>query len=204
MALAHVRTSHGLQVLKQKHPLIRSLIKNGSTPRLHGTQIWQSAFTLIGYLADHPLKQRQRVMEIGCGWGLAGIYCAKRFSAEVLLTDADEHVFPYAMTHAKLNGVLVRTEHMPFDGISDHRLRQHHVLLGSDICFWPELGTQLRKLIERGLSLGVERVILSDPGRRSFMQLAKYCQRHFAATVIPRQALTRAGSDGHVLVIPRH
>jgi predicted nicotinamide N-methyase len=177
------------------------LIKSGSKPRLHGTQIWRSTFTLMEYLTDHPLKLGQCIMEIGCGWGLAGIYSAKRFSADVLLTDADEQVFPYAMTHAKLNGVPVRTEHVRFEGIQDHHLREHDVLMGSDICFWPELGTQLRRLIERALCSGIRTILLADPGRASFMQLANYCQRHFGATMIPRQAVTRAGSSGYVLVI---
>ena len=55
------------------------------------------------YLAGHPLEQDQRLMEIGCGWGLLGIFCAKKLSVEALLTDGDEQVFPYVMTHARLN-----------------------------------------------------------------------------------------------------
>ena len=156
---------------------------------------------LMDYLAGHPLALDRRVMEIGCGWGLPGIFCAMRFAAEVLLTDADKGVFPYAMTHARLNRVSVRTEHVGFERIADRGLREHDILLGADICFWPELGTALRRLIARALSLGTKKILLADPGRASFMQLANHCQYHYAAKVIPCQAPTRTKSSGRILIV---
>jgi ribosomal protein L11 methylase PrmA len=89
---------------------------------------------LMDYLAEPPLAINQRVIEIGCGWGLLGIFCAMRFAAKVLLTDADEGVFPYAMTHARLNHVSVQTEHVSFERITDRGLREHDILVGADIC----------------------------------------------------------------------
>lgn len=201
MSLAHVRSTHGVQILKPTHPIIRSLNKRGPGPSLHGTRVWQSTFMLMEFLEGYPLGQDRRVMEIGCGWGLLGIFCAKRFCVEVMLTDADAEVFPYVTAHARLNGVSVQTEQARFDGITDRRLAAHDLLLGGDICFWPELGTQLRRLIERGLSLGVKKAILADPGRRSFMRLATYCQRHLSATLIPRQMANRSKSRGYILIV---
>ena len=201
MSMTHVQTSHGIQILKQKHPIIRSLNKAGSTPELHGTRVWQSTFMLMEHLEKYPLDRNRRIMEIGCGWGLLGIFCAKQFSVDVLLTDADEQVFPYVMAHARLNQVPVGTEQARFENITDISLREHDVLLGADICFWPELATHLRRLIERALSLGVEKILLADPGRSSFLGLAKHCQRYFGARVFPWQAATRARSGGYVLVV---
>lgn len=201
MSSMHMRTAHGLQILKQKHPLIRSLNKAGSRPSIYGTQVWQSSYFLMEYLAEHPLEQHQRLMEVGCGWGLLGIFCAKQFAVDALLTDADEQVFAYVMTHARLNQVSVRTEHVRFEGVTHRHLRECDILLGADICFWPELGTQLRRLIERALSSGLQTILLADPGRASFMQLAKYCQYHFDAKMIRQQAARRAESSGYVLVI---
>jgi predicted nicotinamide N-methyase len=197
----HVRVAHGVRVLKQQHPIIRSLSKTGPRPKLYGARVWQSTFMLIDYLSEHPLGRDLRVMEIGCGWGLLGIFCAKRFAAEVLLTDADEQVFPYAMTHARLNHVSVQTEHVAFERITDRGLREHDILVGADVCFWPELGTALRRLIARALSLGTKKILLADPGRASFMQLASHCQLHYAGKLIPCQAPTRTGSSGHILIV---
>jgi cyclopropane fatty-acyl-phospholipid synthase-like methyltransferase len=45
------------------------------------------------------------VLELGCGWGLVGIACAKTFQAQVTGLDADAAVFPYLQLHAARNGV---------------------------------------------------------------------------------------------------
>lgn len=201
MSLTHVRTSCGIQILKEKHPLIQSLKKVGSEPRLYGFRVWQSTFMLLEYLSEHPLTPRQRVMEIGCGWGLAGIFCAKQFAAEVLLTDADEQVFPYAMAHAQINGVSVQTRCACFDALTEDSLRDRSILVGADICFWPELGSQLRRLIDRAAAFGVEKIVLADPGRTTFMRLAEHCQRHFVATITPYHVSTRTKSQGFVLIV---
>jgi predicted nicotinamide N-methyase len=197
----HLRVAHGVQILKQQHPVIRSLRKAGPRPTLYGARVWQSTFMLMDHLVGHPLARDPRVMEIGCGWGLLGIFCAMRFAAEVLLTDADERVFPYAMIHARLNRVSVRTEHVGFERITDPGLREHDILLGADVCFWPELGTSLRRLITRALSLGAKKIMLADPGRASFMQLANYCQYHYAAKLIPCQVPTKTRSGGYILIV---
>jgi len=89
----------------------------------------------MDYLERHPLEQDQRLMEIGCGWGLLGIFCAKQFAVDALLTDADEQVFAYVMTHAHLNQVSVRTELVRFEGITHRLLRECDILLGADIGF---------------------------------------------------------------------
>lgn len=201
MSRSQVRRFNGMRILKERHPLIRSLDLEGFSPSLYGTRVWQSTFWLMDYLADHPIAPDDRVLEIGCGWGLLGIYCAKAFNARVLLTDADDQVFPYAMAHAQLNGVSVHTEQVRFDGISDSRLAACNVLLGADICFWPELGSQLRRVIERAAALGVGRIMLADPGRSTFMRMAESLERALGARLIEWRSATRAGSSGYLLVL---
>ncbi|AGA90315.1 putative methyltransferase [Thioflavicoccus mobilis 8321] len=201
MSVEHVRISCGIRILQQKHPLIRSLRKAGSEPTIYGTRVWQSSLMLIEYLREHPLIERQRIIEIGCGWGLVGIFCAKRFAADVLLTDVDEQVFPYALAHANLNEVTVQTERACFDSLAEASLRGRNVIVGADVCFWPELTSQLRRLIARAASFGIERVVIADPGRTTFMRLAEYCQRHFMATMTPYRMSTRTKSGGFILIV---
>lgn len=202
MSLAHVNIRHGIQMMRRNHPTIRALSKSHPAPALHGSQIWRSSFLLMDYLATHRLVAGQRVMEIGCGWGLLGIYCARHFTVDVLLTDADPRVFPYAEEHARLNGVQVRTEKVHFDGISERLLREQNVILGADICFWPELGTQLRRLTERALHVGVTRILLADPGRPGFLRLATACERELGAELISWPA-THGTKGGYLLVVDR-
>ena len=201
MEQAHVRRAHGILIMKRRHRIIRSLGKTVPRPVLYGTQVWRSSFTMMNYLDAHPIEPGRRVVEIGCGWGLTGIFCAKRFGASVLLTDRDAHVFPYVRAHEALNGVRVATEHTPLEKLSDHRLGETDIILGSDICFWPELATALRSFITRALAQGVRRIVLADPGRSTFLRLADYCRDYLAADLIPWRTETRSKDQGYLLVV---
>ena len=54
-----------------------------------GGRLWPCAATLARYLRDHPgLARGARVLELGCGTGAVGLYCASRLgAADVMLTD---------------------------------------------------------------------------------------------------------------------
>jgi len=155
----------------------------------------------MDFLETQPVSHGCRVLEVGCGWGLAGIYCAKRFGANVVLTDLDERVFPYARVHGTLNGVSVDIEHTRMERLSVARLGETDLMLGSDICFWPELGTALRTLIARALDHGVGRIVLADPGRYSFMRLADYCLARFPSKLVPWTGRVRAKGGAYLLTI---
>jgi predicted nicotinamide N-methyase len=201
MASDHVRSAHGILILERRHRIIRDLGKRAARPALYGTQVWRSSFTLMSYLESHPIEPAQRVLEVGCGWGLSGIFCAKRFGAQVLLTDADERVFPYVRVHEALNGVRVSTARSRLEHLPDEHLREADLIIGSDICFWPELVTALRGFIERALERGVGGILLADPGRLGFLRLAEWCHGRFGARLLPWQGDTRARNQGYVLAV---
>lgn len=201
--VAHVKCRHGIKMMCRSHPAIRALTKADEAPSLHGTQIWRSSLLLMEYLAIHRLTAGQRVLEVGCGWGLLGIFCAKHFPVNVLLTDADPRVFPYAHEHADLNDVRVGTKAIRFDGISEGFLEDQDVILGADVCFWPELGTELRRLVERALSGSVTKILLADPGRPAFFRLAKACEHHVGAKLLRWPEKHRTKSSGYLLIIDR-
>ena len=98
------RQAYGLTVLKASHKKIRQLKRNHE-PEIHGNKLWTSSWLIMDFLEQQGLSKKPRVMEVGCGWGLAGIYCAKRHGASVVGIDADENVFPYLDLHAEVNGV---------------------------------------------------------------------------------------------------
>jgi cyclopropane fatty-acyl-phospholipid synthase-like methyltransferase len=58
---------------------------------------------LIDYLKNSDIGYRQRIMDIGCGWGLPGIYCAKNLNADVTSIDGDDEVYPYLKAQAEAN-----------------------------------------------------------------------------------------------------
>ena len=198
---AHVRAHHGVLILKNRHRLIRDLQKNQPLPTLHGHQIWQSSFMIMEYLLQHPLANNQQVLDLGCGWGLLSIFCAKQFQADVTSVDADEWVFPYLDTHAAVNKVQLRTLHRRFAEISEDQLLTTDILLGGDICFWDGMVNELQILVARALEAGVKKIIIADPGRETFYRLANYCKTNFCAQLLPWKLAGRRRYQGFLLVI---
>ncbi len=163
----NMRRIHGLKILLSHHPAVRR-IKRNNPPALHGNKVWSSGLLLIDYLKHYAIPARSRVLDVGCGWGLAGIYCARAYRAEVTGVDADPHVFPYLNLHAEINHVQVATLAARFQRITRHHLSRCDVLIGSDICFWDEMVKPLRNLMRRAMNCGVKQILLADPGRGTF------------------------------------
>jgi len=168
------RQAYGLTVLKASNRKIRQL-KRKHEPEIHGNKLWTSSWLIMDFLEQQGLPKKPRVMEVGCGWGLAGIYCAKRHRASVLGIDADENVFPYLDLHAEVNGVKLKRRRGRFEGIRKKDLAGTDLLLGSDICFWDDMVDPVYKLIRRAVRAGVQQVIVADPGRPPFQEVAERC-----------------------------
>jgi len=165
--------AYGIRVLQSRHPEIRSL-KRLHTPSIHGNKHWVSSWLLMDYLRRHPLQKGARVIEIGCGWGLAGIYCAKKHGAIVTGVDIDPEVFPYLRLHAAINKVDIATLHKKFNKLKETDLQDIDVVIGADICFWDKMAYPLKRFIRRALNAGVQLVIIADPGRSPFEKISKY------------------------------
>jgi len=153
------------------------------------------------YFYRRGLPPGARVLEIGCGWGLAGIYCAKNHAAVVTGVDVDSEVFPYLQLHSETNGVRVSTIKKEFDGLSGNLLRQFDVMIGADICFWESLVDPLKKLILRALRAGVRLVLIADPGRSPFEEMGEYFVRNRGGRVLDLTAQRPRRSTGRILQI---
>jgi predicted nicotinamide N-methyase len=117
------------------------------------------------------------------------------------LVDADSRVFPYVDCHTQLNAVSASTRTATLGDLVAADFAEQDVVLGADICFWPELATELRKAIEVALAAGVKQVIIADPGRSHFMQMADYFRAHHFAQLLPWQITGRSRKDGYMLMI---
>jgi len=162
----------GLRVLLSRHPEIRKL-KRKHTPSVHGNKLWGTSWLLIDHIRKTRLKPGSRIMEIGCGWGLTGIYCAKKFAATVTAVDIDPDIYPYLELHTRINNVNLEFLNKGFDKINSHRLRRVDMIIGSDICFWDNLIDPLRRLIQRARRASVGRILIADPGRPTFDSLVE-------------------------------
>ncbi|WOX05792.1 class I SAM-dependent methyltransferase [Microbulbifer pacificus] len=167
------RQMFGLTVRKNAHPDMRRLRREAGDASLHGNKFWKSSCLTMDYLTKNPLIKGARVLDLGCGWGLGGIFCAKAFDARVTSLDADPSVFPFAQYHAELNGVEIQTWQCRYEKVTEEALREFDAVIGTDICFWDKLEAPLFNLTRRALRAGVDRIVLVDPGRPPFRQLAE-------------------------------
>ncbi len=193
--------AYGLTILKAGHKDVRQL-KNQHTASIHGNKFWNSSFMVMQYLEDHPIKRGKRVLEIGCGWGLLGIYCNKTYNCQVTAIDADEEVLPFLELHAQINDAKITAIPTRFEKITGKQLTEFDRMYGADICFWDELTPVLFNLIRRALKSGVKEVIIADPGRSPFYELHEKCAAAFdKVELLDGDIKGQVKARGHLLVI---
>jgi len=193
----------GVKALKASHPDVRRLKRQRDDPSLHGNKVWRSSFALIDYLHRHPIPRGARVVDVGCGWGLTGIWLAKTFGARVLSVDADAAVQPYLELQARINDTAVEFRRSRFEGLRRRDLEGVELLVGADICFWDEMTAPLFKLLRRAMNAGVTRSIIADPGRPPFWALARKAEEKLDGDVIAHKIRRPKPAEKQLLVVGR-
>lgn len=196
-----VYMAYGVYFLKSNHKFVKRLKRNNHLPEAHGYRTWRSSFLLMDYLEHHPPRRKSTVMDIGCGWSPVGVYCASRYRAKVTGVDIDEHVFPYMALLAALNDVKISRLKSRFDRLTTKRLAFENLIVGSDICFWDEMVRSLFNLINRAMKAGVPRIVLADPGRPTFFDLAKLCESKWGSELIRWYSVEPSRYNGEILDI---
>ncbi len=192
---------HGVKMLTASHPDIRRIKRTDAQPSIHGNKLWKSSFLLIDYLKKNPPEHCRTVMDAGCGWGTSGIFCAKAFNADVTSVDADADVFPYLRANAAANGVDVTTLQSRFEKISTRQLESIDLLIAADICFWDELVNPVFNLVNRAVKAGVKKVVIADPERSTFFEMAQRCEDKFCADIIEWRTRRPIPARGSLMVL---
>ena len=195
--------AYGLRLLLSRHSEIAKL-KRKYTPSVHGNKSWSTSWVLIDHIRKTPLKYGLKILEIGCGWGMTGIFCAKKFDAAVTAADIDPDIYPYLDLHAKINKVNVEFLNKGFDKISSRRLQDVDMIIGSDICFWDNLIDPLRRLIHRARRASVGRILIADPGRPTFDSLVESLAPKRGVEVIDHEIKKPRRMSGKILHITHH
>ncbi len=175
------KQAYGLRILANGHRDIRALKKATGNASIHGNKVWKSSFLLMDYLSEFAPEKGARILEVGCGWGLSGIFCAKTLAAKVTSLDADKSVFPYLQLHAQINGVKVETWCNRYEKIRKLDLAEFDLVIAADVCFWDAMVDPLFKLVRRAQQVGTVRVVMADPGRPTFREMAQRCVDKFDA-----------------------
>lgn len=183
------------------HPEIRKVRRNGHTTAIHGNKLWKSSCLLIDYLHKNPPEHTTRVLDVGCGWGIAGIWCARFLDSKVTSVDADAGVFPFLEATAKLNHVTAQTRTARFEDLTIAELSQYDMLIAADICFWDELIDPVSNLVNRAVRAGVKHIFIADPERGPFFDMAERCIERHCAEIIPWETLSPIKSRGAIMVL---
>ena len=193
--------AYGVITLQASHKEIRKLKKSADAPSIHGTKLWGSSYMLMDYLQKNPPSKKEKILELGCGWGVAGIHCAKHYKANVTGVDADPAVFPYLRLFAEYNNVSIEEKVAYFEKLSAKYLGSFDTIIAADICFWDELGETVYKLIKRAIKGGTKRIIMADPGRPPFTDMAEKCVEKYYAEFLDYDVSKPKKATGYLLVI---
>jgi predicted nicotinamide N-methyase len=198
------RTEHrfrGVIMPTASHPAIRRVKRQGVYPSIHGNKLWKSSCLLIDYLKKNPPEHCRSVIDVGCGWGVSGIWCAKSLGAEVTSVDADPDVFPFLEASAAVNGVTTTPLVSRFEQLSTRQLAQFDMLIAADICFWDELVNPVYNMVNRAVKAGVKQIVIADPERSTFFDMAQRCVDRHCADIIDWKTRSPVKASGALMII---
>lgn len=126
---------------------------------------WPGGQALGRYLLDHPnLVANKRVLDLGCGSGLAGIAAMKAGAAHVLACDIDAYALAAAGINAKANGVRLE---LTSENLLDKDPNPFDVVLVGDLFYERQLADLVMAFANRAAALG-SLVLIGDPQRNYF------------------------------------
>jgi len=190
-----------IEVLNSSHPKIRQLRRQYPST-IHGNKLWSSSYLLMDYFSQHPVDKHTRVMEIGCGWGLAGLYLNKHYGCNVRAIDADANVFPYLQLHADINSCdTPLTQVKRFEELTQNDFSNVDLLIAADVCFWDDLTEVHSQLISRALQTGVSTIIYADPMRPPFLALLDNCAEEYFAEGFQSEIALNRKVRGAIMLI---
>ncbi len=145
-------------------------------------QLWPSGAHLAALLAAHVLRAGQRILEVGCGLGLASLVAHRR-GADITASDCHPLAAPFLAANLLLNGLPpMKYRHAEWDGArapaqgADQNITQRYeLIIGSDVLYDRDGSAALAAFIGRhGTEAG--EVWIVDPGRANRPAFTRHLQ----------------------------
>lgn len=129
------------------------------------TYLWESSIGLAQYLSDNSTTlSNKSILEIGCGYGLAGIVAAK-FGAKVIYTDFEHDALLFARYNSQQNDVSADT-YVQMNWSAPCFQKRFDFILGADVIYEEQNWDPIIELLHNLLELkGV--AIFSEPNRKN-------------------------------------
>ena len=192
----HIR----MAIIDDPDQLLDTLSKEDQCGTLHlpyWTYLWPSAIGLARYLDLSDELEGQRILEIGCGFGLAGIVACQQGST-VLFTDYELDTLTFARYNALQNGCVDRASFVQMDWNSPCLKGKFSRILASDVIYEDTHWNPILALLQEHLAPDGE-AIFAEPNRTSAAGFAERIKRYgFTYTT---QTNDVVGLDGVVFKI---
>ncbi|MXV76957.1 methyltransferase domain-containing protein [Candidatus Poribacteria bacterium] len=129
------------------------------------TYLWESSIGLAQYLSDNRTTlSNKSILEIGCGYGLAGIVTAK-LGAEVTFTDFEHDALLFTRHNSQQNETSTGT-YVQMDWSAPCFQKRFNVVLGADVIYEEQNWDSIIELLQNLLELnGI--AIFSEPNRKN-------------------------------------
>lgn len=197
----HVRTLRDVQEFQDDRGEAAALGISSAVWPLFGV-VWGSGRALATLMSDYAVDER-RVLEVGCGIGLASLMLNAR-SLDITATDYHPEAGRFLAANVQLNGgapiPFVRTGWDDGDD-TDDGLGAFDLIIGSDVLYEDGHVEALSRFIDRHARPTCE-VLIVDPGRRqqgrfnrAMTALGYVCER----TALDDGTPTDAPFRGHLL-----
>ena len=108
---------------------------------------------------------------------------------------------PYLNLQAEISMIAVEFTARSFQSLQKTELANYHTLMGTDICFWDEMTSPLFDLLTLARSAGTEQILIADPGRPPFWDLAERCVAELGAEIITRRIYEPWKTEKFILAI---
>ncbi len=165
----HVRTLRDRQQFQDVEGIAESLGISSATWPLFGI-IWESGRILADLMHGYAVGGK-RILEVGCGIGLASLVLNARH-ADITATDQHPEAEGFLTENVKLNrGEIIPFERTGWCDDSD-TLGRFDLIIGSDLLYEREHAVQLSSFIDEHANEQCE-VIIVDPGRGQSSQFTR-------------------------------
>ncbi|WP_170920620.1 class I SAM-dependent methyltransferase [Desulfacinum hydrothermale] len=97
-------------------------------------KVWESSFVLASFLGKQQVLPDRRILEIGAGLGVVGVYAAVK-GHRVTISDMNDDALLFARANVLLNGCQDRAEVRRIDWTSPHVPTPYPMIVGSEVLY---------------------------------------------------------------------